>query len=210
MNIRAPGDDELRVGELLGLGAIAEAERGVLRGPAGAGANGAVEARRAQAMEEAAVHAGAVEQAHGAGVAVGQNRLGAVLLRDGGQAARDGVERFIPGDAREAAFAFGAGALLRIEQAVGRIFALQILRDFAAQEPARDGMGGVAAQAGGAAVFHVDQQGAGVGAIERADGVPNLHTSRITIKLHEITKRNPSPETTRRIYRHNQTNPRQS
>ena len=69
-------------------------------------------------MEEAAVHAGAVEQAHGAGVAVGQNRFGAELLRDGGQAARDGVERFVPGDAREAAFAFGAGAPLRIEQAV--------------------------------------------------------------------------------------------
>src|SRR5512141_1077347 len=98
-------------------------------------------------MEEAAVHAGAVEQSHGAGVAVGENRLGSVLPRDGGEALGDSVERFVPGDACETAFAFGADALLRIEQALGRVFALQILRDFTAQESAGDGMAGVPAQA---------------------------------------------------------------
>src|ERR1017187_8055022 len=130
-------------------------------------------------MEEAAVHAEAVEESHGAGVVVGENRLGSVLLGDGGEALGDGVERFVPGDAREAAFAFGADALLRIEQAAGRVFALQILRDLPAQEPARDGMGGISAQMRGAAVLNVYEQGTGVRAIERADGAPDLHTRRI-------------------------------
>jgi hypothetical protein len=56
----------------------------------------------------------------------------------------------------EAAVAFGAAAFLGIEQAVGRIFALQVLGDFAAEESAGDGMIGIAAQFGGAAVFDVD------------------------------------------------------
>jgi hypothetical protein len=90
-----------------------------------------------------------------------------------------------------------------IEQAVRRVFALQILRDFAAQEPARDGMGWIAAQASGAAVLNMDQEGTGVGAIERTDGVADLHISRITIKLHEITKRTQAAA----FFRHNQTNP---
>ena len=38
---------------------------------------------------------------------------------DGLEARGDGVERFVPGDALEAAFALGADAPLRIEQAVG-------------------------------------------------------------------------------------------
>ena len=85
--------------------------------------------------------------------------------------------------------AFGAGAFLRIEQAVGRIFALQILRDFSTEEATGDGMIGIAAQSGGAAIFDVDEQAAGVGAIESADGVLNLfrtvagwHVRRITIE----------------------------
>ncbi len=87
------------------------------------------------------------------------------------QARGDGVERLVPGDAFEAAFALGADAPLRIEQAVGMILALEVVRHFAAQESARDRMRRVAAQLRAAAVFDIDQQGAGVGAIERAHGV---------------------------------------
>ncbi len=56
-DVRAPGDDQLRVAELLGLGAVADAERLGHAGHAGGGADGAVEPRCAQAMEEAAIHA---------------------------------------------------------------------------------------------------------------------------------------------------------
>ncbi len=61
-DVGAPGDDQLGVAELLGLGAVAEAERSGHAGHAGGGADGAVEPRSAQAMEEAAVHAGAIQQ----------------------------------------------------------------------------------------------------------------------------------------------------
>ncbi len=139
--------------ELFGLGAVADAEGLGHAGHAGGGADGAVEARGAEAMKEAAVHACAVEQAHGAGVAVGQDGLGAELGGDGAEAGGDGVEGFVPGDALEAAFAFGADAALGIEQAAGGVFALQVLRHFAAEEAAGDGMGGVAAEPGARARF---------------------------------------------------------
>ncbi len=72
-NIRAPGDDELGVPELLRLGAVADAERFGHAGHAGGGADGAVEPRRAQAMEKAAVHAAEIQIAHRSGVAVRQD-----------------------------------------------------------------------------------------------------------------------------------------
>src|SRR5260221_8201071 len=50
-----------------------QAERGGERGPAGARTDRPIEARRAQTMEEAAVHAAVIQQPHGAGVAVGEN-----------------------------------------------------------------------------------------------------------------------------------------
>ena len=56
-NVRAPGEDQLRVAELLGLGAVAHAQRLRQSRAAGRRADGAVEARRAQAVEEAPVHA---------------------------------------------------------------------------------------------------------------------------------------------------------
>src|SRR4029077_1316280 len=79
---------------------------------------------------------------------------------------RDRVQRFVPGNALESSLAFGADALLRIKQAVGRVLAIQIPRHLAAQESARDRMIGIAAQTGGASVVDIDQQRAGVWAIE--------------------------------------------
>ncbi len=80
-DIGAPGDDEPGVAELFGLGAVADAEGLGHAGHAGGGADGAVQARGAEAMEEAAVHAFAIEQAHGSGVAVGEDGLGSELAR---------------------------------------------------------------------------------------------------------------------------------
>ena len=158
----------LRMAELFGLGAVAEAQCLGKAGAAGGRADGPVEARGAQAMKEAAIHARAVEQSHGAGVAVRQNGFGPELVRDGRKPAGDGVERIIPGDAFEASFALRARTPLRIEQAGGRIFALQILRHFAAQESAGNRMGGVAAQFEATAIFDRHQQGTAIRAIEGA------------------------------------------
>ena len=106
----------------------------------GGGTDGAVEPGRAQAVEEAAVHAGAVQQAHGAGVAVGQHRLRSELIGDRHEFSGDRVQRFVPGDAGEPAVAFCADALLRIEQTVRRILAVQVSGHFAAEKAASDGV----------------------------------------------------------------------
>ena len=179
-DVRAPGEDQLGVAELLGLGAVAHAERLRQSHAAGRGTDGAVEPRGAEAVEEAAVHAAAVEQAHGAGVAVGQDGFGAELVRDRAQAFGDGVERFVPGDALEASRALGAHAALRIEQPLRVIFALEILRHFAAEEAARYGVVRIAAQTGGMVVLHGDQERAAVRAIQRTHGMTDFgHFQRL-------------------------------
>ena len=70
-------------------------------------------------MKEAAIHAVGLQQAHAAGVAIGQNRFRTELFGRGEQVFRDGVERFLPGDTFESPFALGAYAPLRIEEAIG-------------------------------------------------------------------------------------------
>ena len=79
-NVGAPGQNQPRVAELLRLGAVAQAQRFGEPRLAGRRADGAVQARSAQAMKEAAIHALAVEQPHGAGVAVGQDGFGPEFL----------------------------------------------------------------------------------------------------------------------------------
>src|SRR5436305_5785509 len=63
VNVCAPGNDELGVPELLGLGGITQAERRGKSRTAGAGTNSAVKTRGPQPMEEAAVHPRAIQQA---------------------------------------------------------------------------------------------------------------------------------------------------
>ncbi len=99
----------------------------------------------AQAMEKTPVHAGPLaspwfRHSCRAGSLPGRIRC------DTPEAVGDCVQGFVPGDALESALTFRAGAPLRIEQAIGRIFAFQILRDFAAEESARNGMIGIAAK----------------------------------------------------------------
>src|SRR5262249_26774358 len=145
-NVRTPGDDEPGVPELLRLSRVANTQcrHGTCR--ACGCANSAVEPGRTETMEEAAVHARSLQKPQRAAVAVGQNGLRTKLLGDRLEPDRNSVERFIPGDALEAALALCPSAPLGIQQARGRIFALQILRYFAAQKPTRNGMIWIAAQ----------------------------------------------------------------
>ena len=57
-------------------------------------------------MKEAPIHSAAVEQAHGAGVAIGQNGFGPVFGRNRFQPGGDSIQRFIPGDPLKFACAF--------------------------------------------------------------------------------------------------------
>ena len=74
-------------------------------------------------MKEAAIHPAAVQESHGARVAVGQNRFGVVLVRYFPQPLGDGIQRLVPGNPLEFALALGAGAFHWVKQPVGRVLA---------------------------------------------------------------------------------------
>jgi hypothetical protein len=70
----------------------------------------------------------------------------------------------------------------RVEEAIRRIDAVEVLRYFAAEEAAGDGMRWVATQTGGASgVVNGDEDPAGVGAVEGTYGVdgPWGHRNRV-------------------------------
>jgi hypothetical protein len=123
-------------------------------------------------MEEAAIHASVVELPHGAGVAVRQDRFGAEFVRGGLETRGDFIEGFVPGNAGETAFAFCADAAEGVQKAIGRVFVFEVAGYFGAEEASGDGMGGVASEAAAVTLFiDIDEEGAGVGAIEGEDGV---------------------------------------
>src|SRR5260370_4024858 len=130
VNIRAPGDDVGGRRKLLGIGAKADANYRFQAFLAGSGADAALQLRRAQAVEETAIHGSAIERAERAAVRVGQDGFGAVFRNDLAQSMRNFVESLVPGDALkssrwsdgrprpsfqlEASIMCGAGALARV------------------------------------------------------------------------------------------------
>ena len=124
-------------------------------------------------MEEAAIHAGAVEESHSAAVGVREDALGAVFGGDVFEVGGDGCDGLGPGDAFELAAAFGASASERVEEAGGVVFAFEVFGDFAAEEALGDGVVWVAFEFGGVAGLGIDldEERAGIGTIERADGM---------------------------------------
>ena len=170
--IAAPDDDQFRVLELLQVRADAGAHRVAVARGAGRGADGAVQQGRAQLVEKTRGHRFALHQAHGAAVAVWQDRL-RIARGDRFQAGRDGRQRLIPADALELAFALLAHAAQRGQQAVRMVGALREARDLGAQHARRGRMVGIALDRRGDPISHRDQQGTRIGAIERAGG-PHL------------------------------------
>src|SRR5260370_36032502 len=122
-------------------------------------------------MEEWAVHGGVVEGAERSSIRVGQDGFGAVFANDPAQSPLNFVKSLIPGDAFKSrltrwsdgrprpSFPQGSCPLRlhpshRIQHAIRRVHAVQILGDFGAKESAGNGMLGIALDFGGAAVFN--------------------------------------------------------
>ncbi|MCY1534575.1 hypothetical protein D9M68_699530 [compost metagenome] len=162
--VAAPDDDELRFGEKLDLHADLGAQRGHQAFAARGRTDGALQVRGAQLVEEAGGHAFALHQAHGAGVAVGQDGL-RVAGGDGLQACRDVVQRFVPVHRSELAAAFGACAFERLQDALGVVAAFGVARNLGAQRTIGVPVRRVALHPQGHAVVDRGQQGAGVGAV---------------------------------------------
>ncbi|MCY1221265.1 hypothetical protein D9M72_333130 [compost metagenome] len=167
--VAPPDDHQPGIDHVLHVHAHAGAVGVAQRGGAGAGADGAVQPRRAQLVEEARGHALALHQPHGAGVAVRHDRL-RIARGDRLQAGGDGVQRLLPGDRRELAFALPADALHRRQQPVRVVGALGVARHLGAQHALRAGMVGIARYLDGTAVLDGDEQGTSVGAVMRTGG----------------------------------------
>jgi hypothetical protein len=144
-------------------------------------------------MEKPAVHRGIAEYAECAAVRIRQNRLAAEVRHDSLKAGSDLVEGFVPGDAlefsvelRSACTAEGGCTHLAVARSlrcdtphgikhpIRRIDAIQVLRDFRAEEPARDRMRRIASDFRGATVLDCNQNAASIGAIVGASGMDDF------------------------------------
>src|SRR5215213_2682012 len=99
----------------------------------GLGADAAIEDAGAQAVQEAALAGRPLDDPHGAGVAVRQDRLRAGLGDDGLPALGDQVQRGIPGDPLKAALALRPEPAHRVEQAVRTGVPFEVLIALAAE-----------------------------------------------------------------------------
>ncbi len=177
--IAAPDQDQPAVLELLEVHAEGSADGRGPAGLAGGRTDRAVEQRRAQPMEEAAVHRAVLQQAHRAGVAVRQDGLRAVGRRgDVREPVGDGRERLVPRDAREAAFALATDAAHRMQHALVRVRAVEVAGHLRAQHAGRGRMVGRTADGDRAAVLDGGQQRAGVGAVVRARAAHDMPSGR--------------------------------
>ena len=118
----------------------------------------------------------ALHQAHGAGIPVGPDRLGAVALLDPQQVRGDLVQRIVPADPPELAGALRAGALQREAQPLGVMVALLVARDLGADHAGGERVALRAPHLAEPAVGQpLDLERADRGAVVRADGRVEAH-----------------------------------
>src|SRR5262249_15520707 len=161
----APDNDELAVDDVGVWLAPAQAER-PLDGVLGRGAaDGALQAAGAEAVPEHRAGYRHLHQPERAAVAVRQDRLRPPALADRPPAPADLVQRLVPGDSLPPSGTFRPDAAQRVQEAVGVVDVIEVRPHLGAQPAAGDGVVGVAGEADGAAVLHLGDDAAGVGAV---------------------------------------------
>jgi hypothetical protein len=182
--VAAPDHDQPALGEEArvhaDLGAIGRHQRIA----AGRRADGAVQQRGAELVEEALRHRLALHQAHRAGVAVRNDRL-RLARRDRLQALRDVGQRLVPRHAHELAAPFRPDPLQRMQHALVVVGALGIAADLGAERTGGVGVLRVALDAHHPTVLDGDAQGAGVRAVVGAGGVNRSHPAQSFSSGHE-------------------------
>jgi len=172
--VAAPADDVTGPVGRLGIGTAPTPDGERVADVASYGADGPVELAAAEAVEEPSVHAADTGDAHRASEAVGQNRLGTMLMDDGLEPLGDDVERVIPGDPLELALALRAYTSLRVEHSIRAVDALDVTGSFAADGATGDWMIRIARDAHDAAVLDIGKHAASIRAIVRTDGTTDL------------------------------------
>ena len=139
--VAAPDDDQAAVLELLDVHAHGRADGGAPARFSGGRADRAVEQRRAEAVEEPAVHRRPLQQAHRSRIAVRHNRLRPVVGPCYfGKPGRDRREGFVPSDAGETAFTLYPDPFHRMQQALVGIGTIEVAGDLGAEHACRRGM----------------------------------------------------------------------
>ena len=101
--VAAPDQDQLGLGEGLGFGALGGADGVAIALEPGLGADGAGELAGPHLVEEGVGQAVPLQDAHCAGVGIGQDGLGPVLGDDRLEPGGDVGDGFVPGDGGEVA-----------------------------------------------------------------------------------------------------------
>jgi len=151
-----------------------------------------------QVREEAPVHRGALHEPLGAGEAVGEHRLAAVLVHDRAQALGDVRERDAPRYGLEGARALGTRAHQRLAQPIGAVGALEEVADLRAQPAPRERVLLDADELLGHTVAHRDLPGARVRAVVRTSASDDggfgghaarrgSHTARLAVHSYRRT-----------------------
>ena len=138
---------------------------------AGGGTDRALQVRGAERVHHPGGHHVPLDQPLRAHVAVGQDRLAAELLARAQQPLGGDVDRLLPRGAPEVA----ALAHERVQDALVRVHALEVVRDLPAQEADRDRMVGITRDLRRAPVLDRHVHGAGVGTVVRAGAADQGH-----------------------------------
>src|SRR5262249_6718666 len=126
-------------------------------------------------MEESPIHAAALQQAHGPGIAIGKNGLW-IIFADFLQSCGGSVQRFVPGNPFESAFALPAGPLHRIKKAIIVVGPLFIMSYLYAKTSVCICVLRVTLDAhSSAAIVNFDKHRAGIGTIVRTNGSDGFH-----------------------------------
>ena len=165
--VAAPDQYQLAFGKELHTHAQLAAIGSGQRLAAGTGADGAIQQAGAQLVKKTSVHALALHQSHGAGIAVWQYGFGRAP-GNAVQALGNIAQRFVPAHRGEMAAAFGAAAFERLQHSPGVVGAFGVLADLGAEHAARVSVFCIALHLGGRAIDHRGEQGAGVRAVMRA------------------------------------------
>ncbi len=133
-------------------------------------------------MKEAPVHPIAVDLPQRAAIGKWKDGFRAELRRRSLQFGGNFVQRFVPGDPLESprtGAALGRNPSHGIQQAIGRVHAIQILGYLAAEKSASDRMIRIALHASSPSILNRNQDGAGIGTVVRAGGVNNAGHARL-------------------------------